>query len=58
LSEDRTVKVWDHSTGRELLTLGGHAARVTRVAFGEDGLTLASACGDLKACVWQAPRKE
>src|SRR5206468_1065208 len=38
-SDDRTVKVWDAATGRELRTLQGH----TSVAFSPDGRHLASA---------------
>src|SRR5262245_52241515 len=32
-SEDRTVKVWDATTGRTMLTLQGHTANVCGVAF-------------------------
>src|SRR5207253_1794586 len=32
-SYDRTAKVWDAATGRELVTLKGHAATVEAVAF-------------------------
>src|SRR5438445_10994547 len=32
-SEDRTAKVWDAATGRELLTLAGHTAGIASVAF-------------------------
>jgi WD40 repeat protein len=42
-SNDRTVKLWDVATGRELSTLDGHAGEVESVAFSADGRVLASA---------------
>ena len=41
-SNDQTVKLWDASTGQELLTLKGHTDRVDSVAFSPDGRRLAS----------------
>jgi WD40 repeat protein len=40
--DDRTVKVWDASTGKEVRTLAGHRAAVTCVAFSPDGKRLAA----------------
>ena len=42
--EDKTVKLWDVATRRELLTLKGHDGALTGVAFSRDGGLLAS-CG-------------
>jgi WD40 repeat protein len=42
-SADRTVKVWDVQTGRELLTLKGHSGSLIVVVFSRDGKRLASA---------------
>src|SRR5262249_11949536 len=39
---DKTVKVWDVQTGRELLTLKGHAAPVVSVALSPGSTRLAS----------------
>src|SRR5262249_21992276 len=38
--QDRTVRLWDAATGRELHRLEGHRHIVTAVAFSPDGKTL------------------
>jgi WD40 repeat protein len=45
-SSDRTVKVWDAETSRELFTLKGHAFAVTSVCFSPDGNRIASGGGE------------
>jgi WD40 repeat protein len=57
-SEDRTVRVWDLSTGKELLTLRGPSAGVTGVAFSPDGRRLAASSWDQKVRVWYAPPRQ
>jgi WD40 repeat protein len=42
-SADRTIKLWDPTTGREHCMLVGHAGRVMALAFSPDGTILASA---------------
>jgi WD40 repeat protein len=42
-SDDRTVKVWDASSGACLQTLEGHSSQVRSVAFSHDSSKLASA---------------
>ena len=42
-SADRTVKVWDLTSGQELRTLAGHAGEVSSVAVSADGRLALSA---------------
>ncbi len=51
-SNDRTIKVWNLSTGKEVRTLTGHTNGVTSVALSADGQTLASGSNDRTIRVW------
>lgn len=53
-SSDRTLKVWDAATGREVLTLKGHTDEVRGVAFGPDGRWIVSGSRDNQLKVWEA----
>lgn len=53
-SFDRTAKVWDAGTGRELLTLTGHTAYLRGVAFSPDGQRILTGSDDRTAKVWDA----
>src|SRR5262249_14808727 len=45
-SKDRTVRLWDLATGKELAHLLGHSGAVTHLAFSSDGKHLVSASSD------------
>jgi len=49
-----TAKVWDASSGRELLTLTGHSNWVISVAFSPDGQRIVTGSVDQTAKVWEA----
>jgi WD40 repeat protein len=49
---DKTVRLWDVSSGRELRILQGHGAAVHCVEFSPDGQLLASGAGDSTIKLW------
>jgi WD40 repeat protein len=51
-SDDKTLKLWDLETGRELRTLQGHSGRVLGVAMTPDGRRAVSASSDRTLKVW------
>jgi WD40 repeat protein len=51
---DRTIKLWDTATGREVFTLRGHTAGVGVLAFSPDGYRIVSSGIDGTARVWDA----
>ena len=57
-SYDKTVKIWQASSGELLRTLSGHSGTVWSVAFSPDGESLASASDDKTVKIWQASSGE
>jgi WD40 repeat protein len=51
-SMDGTVRIWDPSSGEQLLVLRGHSALVASVVFSPDGSKLASISADRTVRVW------
>src|SRR5262245_2188918 len=51
-SADKTIKLWDAATGRELHSLSGHSGWVNSVAFSPNGKTLVSCGGDASVKLW------
>jgi WD40 repeat protein len=53
-SHNRTVRIWDASSGACLQTLEGHSSYVSSVAFSHDSMRLASASHDRTIRIWEA----
>ncbi|KAK4032874.1 WD40-repeat-containing domain protein [Parachaetomium inaequale] len=53
-SRDKTVKIWDATTGQCIATLKGHSDAVTSVAWSPDAARLASASDDDTVKIWDA----
>jgi WD40 repeat protein len=52
-SWDRSIRVWDRSTGQLVRVLNGHTAPVASVSFSPDGRYLASGSYDTTAKLWE-----
>lgn len=52
--EDKTVQIWDATTGTTLITYKGHTDAVYAVSWSPDGKYLASASRDKTVQIWEA----
>ena len=52
-SEDKTIKLWEVDTGREIRTLKGHSDYVNSVEFSRNGDILVSGSDDKNIKIWQ-----
>jgi WD40 repeat protein len=57
-SDDKTVKLWDASSGECLQTLEGHSDTVRSVVFSHDSTQLASALSDKTVKLWDVSSGE
>ena len=55
-SVDKTVKLWDVTSGECLQTLEGHSNWVFSLSFSPDGTKLASGSSDQMVTLWEDPR--
>ncbi|BAY31277.1 WD-40 repeat-containing protein [Nostoc carneum NIES-2107] len=51
-SEDKTIKLWDISTGKLLQTFNGHSSLIKTIALSSDGKKLASGSDDKTIKLW------
>jgi len=53
-SADKTARIWDAATGKEIAVLRGHEKGVTSAIFSPDGTRLVTASDDKTARIWDA----
>jgi WD40 repeat protein len=51
---DGTARVWDATTGKELVVLRGHEGSINSARFSPDGKQIVTASSDLTARIWEA----
>jgi WD40 repeat protein len=53
-SGDKTARIWDVASAKEIAVLRGHDAGVASAAFSPDGSRIVTASGDKTARIWDA----
>jgi WD40 repeat protein len=53
-SRDKTIRLWDAGTGKELRLFKGHTDRIVGVALSPDGKRILSGCDDRTLRLWDA----
>ncbi|KAH8200762.1 hypothetical protein TruAng_005079 [Truncatella angustata] len=53
-SFDKTIRIWDTNSGKEVHKLEGHSNAVTSVAFSHDGSRIVSGSSDETVRIWDA----
>jgi WD40 repeat protein len=51
-SYDRTARIWDAASAKEIAVLRGHASDLRSAAFSPDGSRIVTASGDRTARIW------
>ncbi|MBY0524748.1 MAG: hypothetical protein K2R98_15190 [Gemmataceae bacterium] len=55
-SDDKIARIWDASTGEEILVLRGHTRELLSIAFSTDGRLLATGCADGVTKIWDVSK--
>jgi WD40 repeat protein len=53
-SDDKTARIWDAATAKEIAVLRGHEGSVNSAAFSPDGSRIVTASNDKTARIWDA----
>ena len=53
-SRDKTLKIWDAKTGKEITTITGHSDEVSSCAYSPDGAWIVSGSDDNTLKIWDA----